>query len=224
MTARSQRLRRIVSAGVPHRPTLHSHSETLSPNSENSASSAPPAEEGQKPTGAEALAEFDWWREHEALSARYGWQKAAYILWSASPATGRKPPTQAQFVSVIGLRTDRTIRQWLAKDTKGEIKAEIAAQQAAPLLRHRRDIFDALVKSATDDSPASHPDRKLALEMMGDYRPKASITSATANVDLSALTDAQLDRVIAGEDLIQVLLDGYRSAVASAGREGETKP
>lgn len=224
MTERSQRLRRIANAGAPHRPTLHSHSETLPPNSENSASAIPPAEEERKLTGAEALSEFDWWREHEALSARYGWQKAAYILWSASPAIGRKPPTQAQFVSVIGLRTDRTIRQWLAKDTKGEIKAEIAAQQAAPLLRHRRDIFDALVKSATDDSPANHPDRKLALEMMGDYRPKASITSATANVDLSALTDAQLDRVIAGEDLIQVLLDGYRSAVASAGREGETKP
>ncbi len=50
--------------------------------------------------------------------------------------------------------------------------------QAAPLLRHRRDILDALIVSATDPDPKSHPDRKLALEMLGDYKPRG-ISGAT---------------------------------------------
>jgi hypothetical protein len=59
-----------------------------------------------------------------------------------------------------------------------EMAEELARMQAAPLLRHRRDVFEALAASASDPDPKSHPDRKLALEMMGDYRPKQELTGA----------------------------------------------
>ena len=130
-----------------------------------------------------ALVEFDWWRDYLDLVRRgWDWRKAVYIAWEASPAKTRQPATQEDLaVKVLGLASDRVIRTW--RERHPEMESEIALMQAGPLLRYRRDIYDALVTSASDPDPKSHADRKLALEMMGDYRPRAQTDVAVRDVD-----------------------------------------
>ena len=115
----------------------------------------------------------EWWDDYLELSRRgWDWRKAVYIAWSAAPFVGRDPPTKGRLaVEVLGLASERVFSTWEKKHP--EIQAEIAYMQAAPLLRHRRDIFDALATSASDPDPRNHPDRKLAFEMMGDYKQKS---------------------------------------------------
>ena len=121
---------------------------------------------------AEHLKTQGWWSDYLLLRERgWDWRKAIYIAWAASPAKGRIPATQEELAqNALGLTGDRVIRKWREADQT--IDDTIAEFQAAPLMRHRRDIFDALIASASDPDPKSHADRKLALEMMGDYKPK----------------------------------------------------
>lgn len=123
----------------------------------------------------ERLAQFPWWQEYQELIALgWDWRKAVYIAWAASPAKDRQPETQELLATeVLGLKSDRTIRQWRAKYP--EIDEMTAALQAAPLLKHRRDIFEALTASAMNPDFRHHRDRKLALEMLGDYKPGAKV-------------------------------------------------
>ncbi len=118
------------------------------------------------------LKEYGWWADYLALRERgWDWRKAVYIAWAASPRKDRIPATQAELAtSVLGLSSDQVIARWRNADKT--IDDTITEFQAAPLLRHRRDIFEALIKSASDPDPKSHADRKLALEMLGDYKPK----------------------------------------------------
>ena len=139
-----------------------SRSEAVAANSENSAQAAPRADES-----------YPWEVEAEELLGEFKPQVAAYIAWASSPAKGRKPGTQAELASLLGLKDDRTIRQWRAKDKR--IEATIKERQAGPLWAHRRDIFEALVRSASTPDAANFSDRKLALEMMGDYVPKSRL-------------------------------------------------
>lgn len=135
----------------------------------------------------EAQARFDWWRDYLELTERgWDWRKAVFIAWSASPANKRSPATQNELATqVLGLTSDRVLRKWRAEQP--EIEQEIVRMQAAPLLRHRRDIFDALVASAKDPDPKSHQDRKLALELMGDYKPRAQADVSVTNSDASVV-------------------------------------
>ena len=118
----------------------------------------------------ERLDGFAWWEDYQELrSLGWDWRKAVYIAWAASPITGRNPATQGVLaVDVLGLKSDRVIRKW--RDAHPEIDDQIAIMQAAPLLRHRRDVFDALAFSASSPAYQHHSDRKLFLEMTGDYR------------------------------------------------------
>ncbi len=117
------------------------------------------------------MEEFGWWQEYQELRGLgWDWRKAVYIAWAASPTQDRWPPTQEWLATeILGLKSDRTIRTWREKHS--EIDEMVAALQAAPLLKHRRDIFDALAASASSPDFRHHSDRKLALEMMGDYKP-----------------------------------------------------
>lgn len=118
------------------------------------------------------LDQYPWWQDYRELIQRgWDWRKAVLIAWEASPARARVPSTQEELATqVLGLTSDRVIAKW--RKQQPEIDQEVARMQAAPLLRHRRDVFQALVASATDPDPKSHPDRKLALELMGDYKPR----------------------------------------------------
>ncbi|MCE7980371.1 MAG: hypothetical protein DYG89_04205 [Caldilinea sp. CFX5] len=144
---------------------------TVAPNSENSASSSleTPNEGAVEPS--QGLIIYSWYQEYVALTERFPWRLAAYIAWAASPVIGRLPATQLELAQALGLKTDRTIRQW--KEKNPTIDEEIEKLQAAPLWRHRRDLYDALVRTAvTGDVPAL----KLALEMTGDYVPRMKQT------------------------------------------------
>lgn len=150
------------------------------------------------------LSEFDWFEDYQSLRSQgWDWRKAIYIAWEASPGVGRQPETQmALATDVLGLTDDRTIRKWKSKQP--EITTAIVELAAAPLLRHRRDIYAALITSATNSSPANHSDRKLALEMLGDYVPKSKkeVTGKDDGPiefrDASELSDDELALIAAG--------------------------
>jgi len=140
----------------------------------------------------------EYWRLRES---GWPWRVAAYIAWSASPRDRRWPERQIDLAQqVLGLKSDRVITQWRKKNPM--IDEVIALMQARPLFEHRRDIFDALVAVATQQDYKGHQDRKLALEMLGDYVPRSELRASvgTRSKDLSELTDAEL-AALAGEVL-----------------------
>lgn len=130
-----------------------------------------------------ALEQYAWWQDYRDLRERgWDWRKAVYIAWAAAPSAARQPKTQEELATqVLGLDSDRVISRWVKKQP--ELQDEIARMQAAPLLQHRRDIYEALAAVAQDPDPKAHPDRKLALEMLGDYRPRSQAAVALTNAD-----------------------------------------
>ena len=176
---RGQRMRALANAGKQPRIFAGgadgSRSQKDAANSENSVLGEGDGGAARLETSPyvseEGLAGYLWYQEYVTLTERFPWRLAAYIAWAASPVKGRAPATQQELARALGLKTDRTIRQWKEKDPT--IDQEIEKLQAAPLWRHRRDLYDALVKAATDgDVPAL----KLALEMTGDYVPRMKQT------------------------------------------------
>lgn len=144
-----------------------------------------------------------WWDDYLELRAEgWDWRKAVFIAWASSPMRDRWPPTQEQLATdVLGLRTDRTIRKWRGKFP--EIEERIVKLQAEPLMRYRRDAFQALVAVAITPEPSGHQDRKLFFEMTGDYRPRGTV----------ALT---------GEDGGPIMIEGLDNALEQIyGDDGE---
>lgn len=139
-----------------------------------------------------------WFADYEDL-IRAGWPHkiAAYIAWAASPRKLRQPGTLEEFAStVLGLASARQVYKWRAKNPA--IDDCVKLLQAAPLFAHRRDIYEALITAATDPDYKSHADRKLALELLGDYVPRQQIDGNLGRPrDLSELTDEELDRLSA---------------------------
>lgn len=113
------------------------------------------------------------------------WRLACYIAWQSAPrrnpdGTPRWPKTQAELAKeVLGLESDRVIRTW--RERNPSIDAAIAMVKAKALFEHRRDVFNALVTSASNPNHKNHTDRKLFLEMTGDYTPRQeTITTNSA--------------------------------------------
>ena len=126
------------------------------------------------------------------------WRVACYIAWAASPKVGRWPKTLAELATeVLGLKTPQAVYRWRQKYPT--IDTVVAMMQAAPLWEHRRDVLEALVDSATDPDYKSFNDRKLYLEMVGDYVPKSKLeVGKSAKGDEAELSDDEL-RAIVGE-------------------------
>lgn len=119
-----------------------------------------------------------WWDDYHRLRAEgWDWRKAVYIAWTASPAINRWPATQEELATAcLGLSSDRVIRKWRANEPG--IEERVVRMQAEPLMAHRRDVIEALVSVASDPDPRSHPDRKLFLELTGDYTPRARMDAS----------------------------------------------
>lgn len=113
----------------------------------------------------------------ELRSEGWDWRKAMYIIWASVPADRREPRTQKDLATALGLTTDRVIREWRAKNPA--IQTRIDALVRASLGKARAKIYQALIESASNPSHRASADRKLALEMMGDYTPKQSLTVGT---------------------------------------------
>ena len=71
--------------------------------------------------------------------------------------------------------------------------------QAAKLLEHRANVFDALITSAEDPDYKSHNDRKLFLELTGDYVPSSKIDAILSR---SAGAGYENDSTVSLENLV----------------------
>jgi hypothetical protein len=105
---------------------------------------------------------------------RWDWRKALYIAWSSVPKSRREPKTLEKLVELLGLSSSGTIRNWRAHDPG--IAERIAALPRALLMDHVVDVYDALVMVATLHDPRAFNDRRLFLELAGQYAPKGSVT------------------------------------------------
>lgn len=184
--------------------------EGTGPERGNSVFSAPGEAPSQRVSRAarkifEAHADAPWMSDYWALRLEgWPWRHAAYIAWASAPTKGRWPETQARLAAeVLGLKSDRVIRTWRQKNPDIDKRVEIL--QAAPLMRYRRDVIEALVTVASRAEPSAHQDRKLFLEMTQDYRPRGAIELMgegggpvkTQDVvpNLSAFSDDELDQL-----------------------------
>lgn len=131
----------------------------------------------------------------ELCKGGWPWRVAAYIAWASTPKGSREPKTQDELARVhLGLTSDRAINTWRRKNPA--IDEMVRVMQAGPLFKHRAEIFTALVAVAVKPEYKSHNDRKLALELMGDYMPAHKILAAlTARGQAGVKTDAELDEL-----------------------------
>lgn len=143
----------------------------------------------------------DWIRDYvRLLEQGWPWRVACYIAWAASPRRDRWPGTLKDLATeVLGLTSPRVIYEWRRKYPA--IDTVVAMLQAAPLWEHRADLYRALLESASTPDYKHHPDRKLALEMLGDYVPRSQLdVGKAAGNDLEALSEDELRRWLAGDD------------------------
>jgi len=143
-----------------------------------------------------------WYDEYlKLLDGGWPWRVAAYIAWAASPRGGRWPETQDKLASeVLGLTSDRQIATWRKRNPS--ISEVIAALQVAPMLDHRADVIEALIESAKDPDYKSHQDRKLFLEITGDFVPAArwlEEMQRSSGDGLKGKSDAELENYLPGE-------------------------
>lgn len=110
------------------------------------------------------------------MDAGWPWRVAAFIAWAASPKQGRWPKSQEELAQkVLGLTSDRQIAKW--RRNNPAIDDMIAKLQVAPMLEHRADVIQALIQSASDPDYKGHGDRKLFLEITGDYTPTSKLVA-----------------------------------------------
>lgn len=144
-----------------------------------------------------------WMDEYRKLrEAGWNWRVACYIAWAASPKKGRYPKTQDDLATkLLGLNSDRQIGKW--RKANPVIDETIGMLQAAPLINHRRDIYEALIESATSGSYRGHNDRKLALEIMGDYVPRSMVKFAgkVSGKGITEKSDAELEALLGEHDI-----------------------
>ena len=117
----------------------------------------------------------DYW---ELIAEGWAWRQAVLMLWEAQPAKARVPKTQIELaVNVLGLTSDRVVSGW--KQDNPAMAARIARLTVSAVGKARAEVIAALIESASDANPRSHADRKMVLEMTGDYVPKAKIGVGT---------------------------------------------
>ena len=143
-------------------------------------------------TGEPGETDSSWSEDYFTLrDAGFPWRVAAYIAWAASPKRNRWPKTQDELSKdVLGLTSDRQITTWRKKNPR--IDEVIGLMQAKSLLDHRRDVFKALIESASRSDHRSHQDRKLFLEMTGDYTPRIKVEDMRRAVDPVEMSEADL--------------------------------
>ena len=137
-----------------------------------------------------------WMDDYWALIAEgWSWRQAVYMIWAALPSGQRKPKTQGELATeVLGLTSDRRIRNWKENTA---LDARTAQLIKRALAHARPGIYEALIAAATNPNPRAHADRKLALEMLGDYVPKQSVNVSAGLPDDLSQADAEELRTMA---------------------------
>lgn len=157
--------------------------------------------------------EAPWYREYMHLRAetkpdgrpRWDWRKAVYIAWASMPTTQRWPKTHGELAKEVLGCTDRAIRDW-RKDP--EIDERIAEMSGAYyLLEYRSAVFKAMAEVASTPDPRAHSDRRLFLELTGDYTPRSKVEQSgpdggpivhdvSLGVEIDKFSEAELDQYI----------------------------
>jgi len=145
-----------------------------------------------------------WLDEYwELLAEGWSWRQAVYMIWAALPKDARKPSTQeALATELLGLSSDRQIRTWRENPA---LDARVTKLVTRALAHARPAIYEALIDAASNSNPRAHADRKLALEMLGDYVPKQKVTVGTELPD----------------ELREIGVDELRTIAASPGGDDE---
>jgi hypothetical protein len=135
----------------------------------------------------------EWYEEYvKLLEGGWPWRVACYMAWASSPKKGRWPETAEKLASeVLGLSGPRVIYQWRKRNPA--IDETTMMLQAAPLFQHRADIMKALIESATTEGYRGFHDRRLALEMLGDYTPRSELKVGRSAKGLEGMSDAELE-------------------------------
>ena len=138
-----------------------------------------------------------WMEEYQKLrDGGWDWRVAAYIAWASSPKLTRSPRTQAELATdILGLTSDRAIMTWRKKNPV--IDETVGVLQSASLWEHRAEVFEALVENARTPDYKTHNDRKLFLELTGDYVPSAKLAAMItkngfSKNDLNDMSDDEL--------------------------------
>jgi len=154
--------------------------------------------------------DIEWFGEYEKLrEGGWNWRVAAYIAWASCPKTKRTPKTQAELANkVLGLTSDRAITTWRNKNQI--IDETVGMLQSASLWDHRAEVFDALVKNASEADYKTHNDRKLFLELTGDYVPSAKLAAMITKNGFSKNDLAELTT----DELLQLAKSFRNEAVA----------
>src|SRR3972149_24805 len=148
-------------------------------------------------TALEGRTDLKWMEEYARLrDGNWPWRVAAYIAWASSPKVSRFPKTQDELArKYLGLTSDRSIATWRKKNPA--IDEMVAILQASPLWDFRAEGFLALTPNAVKPDYKTHNDRKLFLELTGDYVPTSKLAamltkgSMTKN-DLKEMSDSEL--------------------------------
>lgn len=118
-----------------------------------------------------------WWSDFLLIREQFphfrNWRIWVYIAWAGSPAATRTPRTLEELAAGVLGCSSRVVRKWRAASwgDKPGVDDAVAWVQAAPLMAHRRDVYEALVTVAKMADPKAHQDRRLFLELSGDYKP-----------------------------------------------------
>lgn len=142
-----------------------------------------------------------WYADyHSLIEQGWPWRVAAYIAWSSSPKSLRRPETlQKLATDVLGLAGPRVIYTWRKRHPT--LDETISMLQTKALWEHRQDVVKAMIDSATGDYKGYH-DRRLYFEMTGDYTPKSKLEIGKAGKaeDIHEKTDAELRRWVGDEE------------------------
>ena len=140
----------------------------------------------------------DYWR----LTAKgWKWRHAIYIIWAAMPTDERQPKNQGDLaIEVLGLTSDRQIREWKDNKTLGPaMDLEITQLRRSILQKGLSDVYQALFEAASKPSGRTHSDRKLYLEMAGEYVPKQRLLlGRDIPDDMSELAEEDLRALASG--------------------------
>lgn len=148
--------------------------------------------------------DYPWVGDYLALLQEgWYWRDACYIAWKGTPKAFRNPETLDDLAKLIGFTSRRSITSRLA--TNPAIRVRAAKQVAATAFDAVDEVWQALIDSASDRNYKSHPDRKLFMEMTGQYTPKQAINLGELNPDdddLSGLSKEELARLahVGGND------------------------
>jgi len=161
-----------------------------------------------------------WLEMYLQLRAKgWDWRKATFIAWSACPTDKRWPKTLSDLaITVLSLKSDRTIRQWRDKDPK--IDEEISKLLIAEMMDHRQGAIQAMIKVAETPEASGFNDRQMLLRITKVIVDKSQVELSgpgggpmehSGVGEFSGMSDDELEHVIAN------LQTAERATSSSAG-------